>query len=393
MRCINTYTMKNHLHIIAPIIAIFLSGMLTAQVNVYRVSGGAGQPSGDGAFYTLPRTVLKIDVVVKATEQLKGPYSDYAERFLGLEEVNKFDFTTWTIEDIEVATLTEPDPVEVYYVESAATDSRDLRMLSLSLDEAGMLLSAGDLEKAETKKTAKTREVVFFENPSEGMEYPDFYASRHVETRIDTIIRRVTVDTLMEEQLFYRQRLEDNSDEEMAVKALQKIQQIRESKYNLITGFQETAYDPGSIKYMFERLDHLENEYLDLFRGKSFSEFYHHTFYVVPQPKNNRYSTTLFQFATGSGITKGKSGEPVQLELAGTGTTGDQAGTSGTGIAYRVPGTVEVSVNLDDQTLYENRMTINQFGVVNRLPAKRFRAEFNPETGGLKSVYIERGER
>lgn len=385
--------MKKYLHIYALAIAIFLSAMLPAQVKVYRITDGAGQTAGDGAFYSLPQTVLKIDVVVKATEQLKGPYSDYAERFLGLEQVNKFDFTTWAIEDIEITTLTEPDPQELYYVESAATDLKGLRMLSLSLDKAGMLLSAGDLEKVEAKKVGKTAEVVVFENPSEGMEYPDFYADRQVETRIDTIIRRVTVDTATEEQLFYRQRLENSSDEEMAAKALQSIDQIRESKYNLITGFQETAYDPGSIKYMYERLDRLENEYLDLFRGKSFSEYFHHTFYVVPEPKNNRYSTTLFQFATGSGIVNGKSGKPVQLELTGTGMEEDATATSGTGIAYRLPGTVEVSINFEDRILYKNRMTVNQFGTIKRLPAKRFRAEFNPETGGLKSVFIERGER
>lgn len=385
--------MKNYIHIITLAILIVLPRLLPAQVNVYRISGGSDQPSGDGAFYTLPQTVLKIDVVLKVSEQLKGPYSDYAERFLGLEEVNKFDFTTWAIEEIEISTLTEPDPNKGYYIESPATDSKDMRILSLSLDEAGMLLSAGDLEKVEAKKTVKTREVVVFDNPAEGMHFPEFYTASQVETRIDTIIRRVAVDTAMTEQLFYRQRMEDNSTEEMAVKALHKIEQIRESKYNLITGFQETAYDAGTLKFMFEKLEALENEHLDLFRGKSFSEFYHHTFYVVPKPKNNRFTTTLFQFATGSGITEGKSGEPVQLEMIGTGTAGNEDGTSGTGIAYRSPGKAEVTVSFEDRKLYENRMAINQFGAVKRLPAKKFRAEFNPETGGLKSLFIERGER
>jgi hypothetical protein len=52
-----------------------------------------------------------------------------------------------------------------------------------------------------------------------------------------------------------------------------------------------------------------------------------------------------------------------------------------------------VKVTFEDGDLYENRMGISQFGEIKRLPAKWFRAEFSPETGGLKSLYIERGER
>jgi hypothetical protein len=378
--------------LIATLVVAFCYISLSAQVNVYHASEKT-PATGDGAFYALPQTVLKVDVIVKATEQLKGPYSDYAEGFLGLEEVNKFDFTTWNIEKLEVTPQVEPDPGQLYFVEMAGTDSKDLRKLNLKLNEAGILVEAGDLEMVQNIKSGKATEVVVFDNPSDGQEFPEFYTSKHVETRIDTIIRRVTVDTAMEEQLFYRQRLEDKSTEEMAVAALQKIEQIRESKYKLITGFQETAYAPGSIEFMHNRLDKLEKEYLDLFRGKSFTEFYHHTFYVVAQPKNGRFSTTLFHFAPGTGITDSKSGEPVQIEVSGI--SADQSATTAnnTGIAYRVPATATVKVFNEDEDLFESRMEISQFGEIKRLPAKRFRAEFDPETGGLKSLYIERGER
>lgn len=383
--------MKLSILIAALVVAFFHTG-LQSQVNVYPATDKS-QTIGDGAFYALPQTVLKVDVILKATEQRKGPYSDYAERYLGLEEVNKFDFTTWNIETIAVTTQTEPDPEQRYFVEIAGTDSKDLRKLNLKVDEAGMLLAAGDLDLNQGKKSEKSAEVVVFDNPTDGQEFPDFYTTKHVETLIDTIIRRVTVDTLMEEQMFYRQRLKDKSTEEMAAAALQKIEQIRESKYNLITGFQETAYAPGSIDFMYNRLENLENEYLDLFRGKSFTEYYHHTFYVVPKPKNGRYSSTLFNFAPGSGITDSKSGEPVELVVSGTSATQSDTATNNTGIAYRIPATAEVKVTFEDDELYYRRVEISQFGEVKRLPAKRFRAEFNPATGGLKSVFIERGEK
>lgn len=389
--------MKKILITISIIVGFLNSEMVSGQVNVHHVTDIKGQPTGQGTFYTLPRTVLKIDVIIKSTEQLKGPYSDYAERFLGLESVNKYDFTTWNIQKVVITTQTEPDPSQVYFVEMTGTDSKEQRQLQLQLDEAGMLLRAGDVNMPGIKEPSKTREVTTFENPSNGKQFPEFYTTKHVETNIDTIIRKVAVDTAMTEQLFYRQRLEDKSTDEMAANALQQIQQIRESKYKLITGFQETAYDPGSIKFMFNRLDHLENEYLDLFRGKSFDDYYHYTYYVVPEPKNGSYTATLFRFSTGSGITEGKSGEPVQLEITGT-NAGEKTGAlpgidANTGIAYRLPGIAEVKVNYEGKVFYENRLPVNQLGLIERLPARRFNATFDPETGGIKTLFLERGEK
>lgn len=376
-------------------LAMFLTANVTGQINVYRVNESVGQPAGKGSFYILPQTVLRVDVVVRADEQLKGPYAEYAAKFLGIEDVNNFDFTTYSIENVEVSTATEPDPGQLYFVEMPSADSKDLRTFKLKVDDSGYLLAANDLNQTMPAEPKKTVEVVEFQNPFDGSNLPEFRISGNVTTKVDTIIRKLSVDTIETEQRFYRARLEEKTTEQMAMEALLKIQQIRDSKYNLLTGFQETPYESGTIKFMYDNLNKLENEYLDLFRGKSYAEYYHYTYYYVPDEKSMKNPVELFRFSTGSGVSSGASGESVQIRFTANGmeqSAGKYPETA-TGIAYRVPGFSVVEVDFNSDLLYKNRITINQFGVVKRLPSRKFNAEFNPETGGLKSLTVETGDR
>jgi len=374
---------------------MFLSVSVFGQTNAYHITGSSLPPAGRGAFYMLPQTVLRVDVVVRADEQLKGPYAEYAAEFLGLENVNNFDFSSYNIEKVELSTAAEPDPGQLYFVEMLSADSKDLRTLKLKVDDAGFLLAANDLNQPLPGEMKKAVEIVEFENPFEGRPLPGFRISGNVTTKVDTIIRRVTVDTMMTEQLFYRAHLEEKTTKQMAMEALLKIQQIRDSKYNLLTGFQETAYEAGTIKFMFDKLNQLENEYLDLFRGKSYSEYYHYTYYYTPDLKSMKNPVELFRFSSGSGVSRGASGESVQISFAANGMeqiAGDYPETT-TGIAYRIPGFSVIEIDYNGEVLYKNRITINQFGVVKRLPSRKFNAEFNPETGALKSLFLETADR
>jgi hypothetical protein len=236
---------------------------------------------------------------------------------------------------------------------------------------------------------------VIFEEISSGTKDSEFYINKQISTKTDTIIRRVAVDTVQKEQFFYRNRIIDRSTEDMALEALRKIEKIRESRYNLLTGFQETAYEAGTIKYMDGELKVLENEYLDLFRGKSTTDYYHYTFYFTPETSTSTVSKTLFKFSTGTGIIENRSGsgENVQIELIPN-ELAEPAGSfakagSENGIAYRLPGFAIAKVKSESQNFIEKRIQINQFGVVRRLPPGKFNAQFHPETGGIKSVIME----
>lgn len=373
---------------------------LTGQVNVIAVNEPAGKPAGNGVYYVLPRTVLKIDVIVKVEERLKGPLSEHAEKFLGVTDVIKYDNTYYQLADLFISTHVEPDPEEIYYVEMGQRDSRDPRSLFLEVDASGYLLSANTLDNQTRRATKSSRQIVIID----GIEYTtgsadDFFQTGRVSATYDTILRRVAVDTILTEQMHFRFRATNKPSQEIAAEILEKLDEIRDSRYRLLTGFQETAYEAATIKYMDNELQKMENEYLALFRGKSFSYLEKYTFYYVPGKKPDKSAPSLFKFSNSAGINQSRSGtgENVELQLEAVFSSQPFEGfqeskrpdTPQNGIAYRIPGSATATVKIGKEELLTERITVNQFGAIRRLPAQKFKAEFFPETGGIKALVLD----
>ncbi|MFP4470026.1 MAG: DUF4831 family protein, partial [Bacteroidales bacterium] len=299
-----------------------------AQVNVYHVNASAQAPARDGVFYTLPRTVLKIDVVVKAEEKIKGPLSDYAAQYLGLENVVNFDYTDYFIEEVLISTLTEPDPSQLYYIEAGERGSKDFKTLNVGLEEHGYLTYVNNLDNELQTDRVAEQPVVVIKTP-DGREFSEFMLNGMIDKKQDTIIRRVTVDTSLTEQFFFRTRVVEKGTEELALETVEKIEQLRESRYKLLTGFQETAYEAGTITYMDQQLKQLEKQYLDLFRGKTVTDFSVYTFYYTPENADDA-GDVLFRFSGSAGIVKGRggSGEEVTLKIQSLGHGQEASGFS-----------------------------------------------------------------
>jgi len=371
-----------------------------AQINVYQVKNTTTKPVRNGVFYVLPRTVLKIDVLLKTEENLKGPFSEYAEELLGLNNVVKFDFTNYVIENVEISAIAEPDPDQVYYIETGERSSKDFKSLLLSMNDAGFLVSAINSDNPETLLSPSGNEVVVYDEQTihTGTQ-GSFYALKNVKTRIDTIVRKITVDTAMVEKFIYRTKLVEKNPKEQALEIVALLEEVRESRMKLLTGFQETAYETGTFTYMDKQLQKLENNYLDLFRGKTIQSFTTHTFYYTPTSQPEKDDPALFRFSNGTGITSLKSGtgEEVTLDMivnesamiAGEFPSPPKDESNLSGIAYRIPGIARCILKNETKELVNSQVTINQFGSIRRLPAQKFNAHFNPSTGGIKTVRFD----
>ena len=108
--------MKRNIAIAILLQFVIVSNMF-GQINVLRIDNNAPPPTKDGIFYSLPRTVVKIDVKIDRIENYKGPYADFALRFLGLKNVVETNAIDYKISDISITTYTEPDPDQYYFVE------------------------------------------------------------------------------------------------------------------------------------------------------------------------------------------------------------------------------------------------------------------------------------
>ena len=87
------------------------------QINVFHIDKHTILSNREGVYYSLPRTVIKVNVTVDRIENYKGPYAEYALKYRGLKNVVESSSVEYKITDIKVTTSAEPDPDQYYFVE------------------------------------------------------------------------------------------------------------------------------------------------------------------------------------------------------------------------------------------------------------------------------------
>lgn len=372
---------------------VFLYGC-SPQINVVKVSNTKEPSKKNGFYYALPRTLVKVDVVVSKTEQIKGPYAEFAEKYLGLTQVIKNNSTSYDISGYKISTFTEPDPQQFYFVETKSSCPKKLNRFRLALDEAGMILGT----KALLDTVASEKQVYVFEEGSN--VYPDIfksYADLNMFEKVDTIIEKVNVDSMMVEKMTFKRSMVEKTPDQKAKNAADFIIKVKENRFNLISGFQEVNYDKETFKYMNEELEKMENEYRKLFTGIIFTKKITYSFVYVPDPSRPVDSVALFRFSKLHGMleTGDVYGDEVYLSIKKSGNTDslstyvskkDLMKTKSHGFYYRLPDYAEVWLYNSIAKNISGKFLISQYGVLTSLPAETRRFEVYPETGAIRNV-------
>jgi len=375
-------------------VALFLFICSNAQINVFHVTADLDLNDKEGIFYALPMTLIKVDVTVKKMEHYAGPYSEYAGKYLDLEDIISNDYNEYEITGAKLSTLAEPDPDHYYFVEIGEKTTKEEKAIIISLSESGLIMG---LNGSISKKQAKELIVKSLEENGDLFQY---FAETNLYEKIDTIIRKVVVDTVSVEKIYLDRKWVEKSDEQKAVEAANMIGKIRESRYNLLTGYQEIPYDAGSIAYMDKELNKMEKEYLSLFTGITIEKIFHYSFYVLPDPNEQSALIPVFVFSERSGIKDANAagGENIFLKIERTESTRqlisqinkrNQSDKSVHGFYYRIPEGVEVSLEINNDLKVNCNFRISQFGTVTFLPASITAVQFHTETGGVKSIVVE----
>jgi len=378
----STFVMLNLL-----ISCLLISSTAFAQITVSHAKNGIpGQQ--DGFFYALPQTVLKIDFIVRKTTHTTGPYSGFAERMLGVSDVVKTDFESYDILDAVLSTSTEPDNKAVFFVRLDERATKDAVSMTFSQLGNGILLGVGDeIQDYDNQSVKLVKHLV---NSPDQKEF-SYYAESNLYRRIDTIIRNITIDTTIIKRPVLQAAWVDRSSEQKARSAADYIQTIRQSRFNLVSGYQEINYG-NTLIYMDKQLQQLEEAYLSLFLGHEHSIIEEHTVYFTPQ-KNDNGLKTIARFAEESGVIySGTKGVPLQVELIPAGNTQNipaveestlESITVINSMLYRVPETVEIRVIYQGKLLDHVRIPISQMGAIAVAPLSRSKLRFDPETGQI----------
>jgi hypothetical protein len=382
-------------------IFLMISNAGNAQMNVYRIDKNTVPSAREGIFYSLPRTAIQVTVTVDRIENFKGPYADYAMKYLGLKNVVAASSVEYQISSIKVTTSSEPDPDQYYFVELARLSKGDKAGL-LSLTESGLILGT----IPEQVDSVREIRIVKGEEPplvSEKDVFPEIFKySSDVSffEKIDTIIRKVNIDTMTMEKQYYKKTMVEKSPEQKAKEAADFISKIKDNRFNLISGFQEVNYNKETLEYMDAQLTTLQKEYMKLFTGISIHKTVVFSFVYTPNPNQVNAPMPIFKYSKTKGITDldEPGGKVVTVKIQRSGTTTPLASYLKNvpydekvkhGFYYRIPELAKVTVRLDENMQDETQCLVSQLGVVTYLPAANWKVKFHKETGGIREVVLD----
>jgi hypothetical protein len=378
------------------------STLVYAQINVVHIDNNTFPQTNEGIFYSLPRTVVNVTVKIDRIENYQGPYADYAQRYLSLKNVVQSNTIEYRIADINISTSFEPDPDQYYFVEFGDKVTKGEKTGMLSLTDAGIIL--GTLPVTDT--TSQVIKLINTEEPPLEYEKDAFgelfrnYADVSVFEKIDTIRRKVNIDTLTLERSYLKKTMVDKSPEQKAKEAADFLSKIRDNRFNLITGFQEVNYNKETLEFMDAQLKNLEKEYLKLFTGVRIHKTMTFSYKYIPTQNQINTEIPIFKFNKSKGVQDldaAGGGKVITIRVQRVGNTNSvsaylqKAGkaSKSSGFYYRIPEYARVTVKVDDNTQEEQQCLINQLGLITNLPASKWRVLFHRETGGIKTLGIE----
>lgn len=245
-------------------------------------------------FYALPKTVFKVDVTVVKANEFKGVYAEYAGKLLGLNNIIQKDNVSYSLKNMDVEAVAVADTSCMYVVEMSSKQVKNGLYSNLLLQ----------------KSTAAMQQETATYTPS-ALDIPDFfrfYSDLAYTEQNDNYVETQIVDGVVRQVPAVRTQKVAKSSEQKAHEAADMIGKIREERFLLLTGSQETAYSSEALEKMVSELNTLEKNYIELFTGFVVFEEQHYTIMVTPDL--NAAKTHLFSVAENTGFSTDYSVTP-----------------------------------------------------------------------------------
>ena len=257
--------------------------------------------------YVTPCSTVAVDVTIRKEQIITGPYARYAQKYFGV-----------------IAPLSDKTSYEIVSV--------------------SMALAGRDRSSVSAREVSQTPDIIIASHTDNTVEFPKVLPDRRSTTTL--------------------------SPENAAAAAAKTIFDIRNRREELIMGdYSDTVYGAG-LQTALERLDKMENDYLELFFGKKIIETFTVRYYVTPSEDDT--TVTICRYREDSGLLAANdlSGEPILLECRPQGIAISKyppkrhtRSPKSDEREYAVPDIVTCRVVIGKQQLAEAELPIFQYGV------------------------------
>lgn len=358
---------------------------LFAAVTLPVASSAQNQADPEGYLtYSLPSTVLVLDVEAVCENFYAGPYAAYAEKYLGIT-VPQEDKQTCQLKSIKMVPYVEPDHSERF---SINVPKGDVDASFLKLSSAG-LISFGD--------GGFGGETAWHFPVAGKSDFSDKGVSSNLMSESATLYRNNDAGSRYSEMMVQQEVVVEKSLEKKAAEAAQKLLDAREERYKIVVGDTDATYSGEALQAAIDELTRLEKEFLTLFVGYTQTQIQKVRFEVMPQA-GEMQKYVAFRLSDNYGLVPSDniSGKPILLEVIPqefaktdlakaeeTAAAEAQAQLEATGKApkskapaekqqvlayYRIPAICTVNVKNGDELLLQSRVPIYQLGQESSLP-------------------------
>ena len=322
--------------------------------------------------YYMPKTELVIHIDYEVVTQTPGVFYQYAERYLGAEEIIMENNTNCQLRAVRIATESSADTERAYKV----TAQKGINTQLVSLSEDGRLVGYG-IENASLQ----------FSERSQGELQNGSKAAYSLEAKSEELM------PLLEEQFMA------GSVAKMAEGAAKQIYRIRETRLNILAGdVEHVPADGKAMELVLNELNKQEQALVALFVGKT--QVTHHTHAVRYVPEESVEKEVVCRLSAHNGIVDKNdlSGEPLYLTLVAKKQTLLPAGIADKNtpllsqIHYNLPGEAQVALTFKGKQMAEQTVAVAQYGVAIPLAQDLFTGKSTPiitiseDTGNILSI-------
>jgi hypothetical protein len=260
----------------------------------------------NGIVYSLPQTVISIKVDVSKKVVIPGPYADYAQKYLGIANAPTKEFEGYSISSISIGSFSETDPNALYTADLNGKSLFDF----FKMTNAGIVIPVGDF------KTLTTTNNDILKDNQININYSDLSIDPFIAEEKTTFYSKVQRDSSFVRVPVQKSMIIQKNTEEKAKEASDFIFSLRKKRLEFMTIDVDHPLDGEALKAMFAEISRLENEYLSLFIGKSYTETISKTILYTPS-KPEGESSIAFRYSTSKGVVSANdlSGNPILIEI------------------------------------------------------------------------------
>jgi hypothetical protein len=334
-------------------------------------------------FYTLPKTVIRVNVEICRSISKKGPYSKYAKSLLDIDEIINKDEIKWEIKNIQFTSYPVPDTNNIYIIEDIG-----------NIDNFGIALTPEGFINSINSENTNIKDFQYGKTLNFNQDKEELSTTQMINFNDVPLLKEIT---------------SKKNTYERAKALAEKIYTLRDDRAAIIVGdgYTENMPDGIAMKEIIRELNKLEQKYLSMFVGKKIKKTYNYSFDFIPEIPKKTTQAIIFRFSEEHGVVpmNDVSGIPVIIEIESHQTvekiialnkrqeylkrTG-KIKENKSGLYYRIPEQVSVRLIKNDKILAEKNIILAQFGDVHHLNSKylngKFSIEYYPELGAVKKI-------